>query len=173
MSTTLLLSSLVSGLVAITVTLLFTYLPSFWRGSYYDILTSLGGTFHTKTKRVSQGSRLTVILLLFTLGMFAALFYAWLTLMFLEGIFPTPSANLEPGRFGSFSFFYPLVGAVLGLGQGVLVSLLTTFFVTARNVLEPYRESTPLVMSFLSGNTVYGALVMTCHALLLPLLLGS
>jgi hypothetical protein len=167
MSIAPLLSSLVSGLVAITVTLLFTYMPSFWRGSYYDILTGLGGGLFKHTR---QGSRLTVILLLFLLGMLAALFYAWLTLMFLEGIFPTPSANLEPGRFGSFSFFYPVVGAVIGLGQGVLVSLLTTFFITNRNVLEPYRESTPLVMSFLSGNTVYGAVVMTCHALLLPLL---
>lgn len=159
--------------MAVTVTLLFTYLPSFWKGHYYDVLTSLGGTLRTKTNRVSQGSRLTAIFLLFVLGILAALFYAWLTLMFLEGIFPTPSANLEPGRFGSFSFFYPLVGAVIGLGQGVLVSLVTTFFITNRNVLETYRESTPLVMSFLSGNTVYGAVVMTCHALLLPLLLGS
>jgi hypothetical protein len=155
--------------VAVTVTFLFTYFPSFWKGNYYDILTSLGGTL-TKTKRVSQGSRLTVILLLFMLGMLAALGYAWLTLMFLEGIFPTPSANLEPGRFGSFSFFYPLVGAVIGLGQGVLVSLVTTFFITNRNVLEPYREGVPLVASYLFGNTVYGAVVMTCHALLLPLL---
>jgi hypothetical protein len=152
------------------VTLLFVYLPSFWRGSYYDILTSLGGGLFRSTK---QGSRLTTILFLFLAGIVVAFFYALLTDMFLQGIFPTPSAKLEPGRFGAFNVFYPLVGAVVGLGQGVLVSLLTTFFITNRNVLESYRESVPLVASYLSGNTVYGAVVMTCHALLLPLLLGS
>jgi hypothetical protein len=165
--TTLLLSSFVSGLVAVTVTLLFIYLPSFWRGSYYDILTSLGGAFFKSTR---QGSRLTTVFFLFIAGIVAAFFYALLKNMFLQGIFPTPNASLEPGRFGTFSFFYPLVGAVLGLGQGVLVSLLTTFFVTNRHVLESYRESVPLVASYLLGNTVYGATVMTCHALLLPLL---
>jgi hypothetical protein len=170
MSTALLLSSLVSGLIAITVTLLFTYLPSFWHGSYYDILTSLGGGLF---KSARQGSRLTTVLFLFVAGIVVAFFYALLTHMFLQGVFPTPSTDLEPGRFGSFSFFYPLVGAVLGLGQGVLVSLLTTLFVTNRNVLETYRESVPLVTSYLLGNTLYGAVIMTCHALLLPLLLGS
>lgn len=170
MSTALLLSSFVSGLVAVTVTLLFTYLPSFWRGSYYDMLTSLGGAVFKSTR---QSSRLTTVFFLFIAGIVAAFFYALFTNMFLQGIFPTPSANLEPGRFGSFSFFYPLVGAVIGLGQGVLVSLLTTFFVTSRNPLESYREGVPLVTSYLLGNTVYGATVMICHALLLPLLLGS
>lgn len=164
----MLLSSFVSGLVAVTVTLLFTYLPSFWRGSYYDILTSLGGGLFKSTK---QGSRLAVILFLFIAGIVVAFFYALLTNMFLQGIFPTPSANLEPGRFGTFSLFYPLVGGVVGLGQGVLVSLLTTFFVTNRNALESYRESVPLVISYLLGNTIYGAVVVTCHALFLPFLM--
>jgi hypothetical protein len=170
MPTTLLFSAIASGVIAITVTLLFLYLPVFWRGNYYDILTSVGGVLF---RRVTQGSRLTAALFLFIAGILTALFYAWFTLQFLEGIFPTPSATLEPGRFGAFSFFYPLVGAVIGLGQGVLVSLLTTFFVTSRNPLESYRESVPLVASYLLGNTVYGAVVMICHALLLPLLLGS
>jgi hypothetical protein len=163
----MLLASLASGLMAVTLTLLFSYMPSFWRGSYYDILTSLGAALFKSTGR---GSRLTVILFLFASGIVVAFFYAWLTSMFLQGIFPTPSAPLEAGRLGTFNLFYPLVGAVIGLGQGVLVSLLTTFFVTSRNVLESHRESVPLVASYLFGNTVYGAVVMTCHALLLPFL---
>jgi hypothetical protein len=168
MLTALLLSSLASGLMAVTVTLLFIYLPVFWRGTSYDILTSLSGTF---SKQVTQGSRLIAALVLFIGGILLALFYAWLTLQFIEGRFPTPNANLEPDSFGQFSLFYPLVGAVLGLGQGVLVSLLTTLRITTVHPLESYRESVPLVISYLMGNTLYGAVVITCHSLLLPLLL--
>jgi hypothetical protein len=168
MTTALFLSALTSGLVAVTLTLLLIYLPVFWHGCYYDILTSLGGALF---RRVTQGSRLGSALVLFVTGILAALFYAWFTLQFLEGIFPTPSASLEAGSFGSFNLFYPLVGAILGLGQGVLVSLLTTFFVTKTHPLESYREGVPLVQTYLLGNTIYGAVVMLCHSLVLPLLL--
>jgi hypothetical protein len=161
------LSSLASGLIAVTVTLLVTYLPAFWRGQYFDSLTSLsGGLFKT----TSQGSRLTTILLLFVLGIVAAFFYAWLTGLFINGIFPAP-ANVEPGSFGPFTLFYPLVGGIIGFAQGLLVSLLTTLRVTTAHPLESYRESVPLVRSYLISNTVYGATVMLCQSILLPALL--
>jgi hypothetical protein len=161
---TLLLSSLASGLITVSLVLLLTYLPVFWRGNYYDILTSLGGALF---KRVTQGSRLSAALFLFATGILLALAYAWFTLQFIQGWFPTPTASLD----GGLTLFYPVVGAVLGLGQGVLVALLTTFAVTTRQSLESYREGAPLVQSYLVGNTLYGAVVMTCHSLLLPLLL--
>jgi hypothetical protein len=170
MSTALLLSSLVSGFIAITLTMLLLYLPVFWGGNYHDILTSLSGALF---KRVGQGSRLAAAFFLFVAGIFTALFYAWFTLQFIEGVFPTPQVQTATNTLGSFSFFYLLIGAVAGFAQGMLVSLLTTFFVTNRHPLESYRESVPLVTSYLLGNTVYGAVVMTCHALLLPLLFSS
>jgi hypothetical protein len=160
-------SSLVSGLIAVTLTLLLTYLPVFWRGNYFDSLTSLsGGLF----KNTNQGSRLNTVLLLFALGIGVALFYAWATGLFLRGILPAPT-NIEPGKLGAFSVFYPLVGGILGFAQGVLVSLLTTLRVTTVHPLETYRESVPLVRSYLISNALYGAIVMTCHSVLLPALL--
>lgn len=162
------LSSLASGLIAVTVTLLLTYLPVFWRGNYFDSLTSLsGGLF----KSTSQGSRLSTVFLLFLLGIVAALFYAWLVRLFLQGVFPAP-ANVEPGSFGPLMLFYPLVGGIIGFAQGLLVSLLTTLRVTTVHPLESYRESVPLVRSYLLSNTLYGAVVMTGHSVLLPALLN-
>ncbi len=166
--TALFLSSFVAGLIAVTMTLLLTYLPVFWRGPYFDSLTSLSGGFF---KTTSQGSRLSTVLLLFALGIVTALCYAWLMNFFIQGVFPAPT-NTEPGNFGQFSVFYPLIGAVFGFAQGVLLSLLTTLRVTTVHPLESYRESVPLVRSYLLNNTLYGAIVMTCHSLLLPLLLG-
>jgi hypothetical protein len=161
------LASLASGLIAITVTLLVTYLPAFWRGKYFDSLTSLsGGLF----KSTTQGSRLSTVLILFALGIAVAFFYAWLTGLFIGGIFPAP-ANVEPGSFGPFTLFYPLVGGILGFAQGLLVSLLTTLRVTAVHPLESYQESVSLVRSYLISNTIYGAVVMICQSILLPALL--
>lgn len=160
------LASLASGLIAVTVTLLVTYLPAFWRGRYFDTLTSLsGGLF----KNTSQGSRLATVLFLFTLGIATAFFYAWLTSLFIGGILPAP-ANVEPGSFGPFTLFYPLVGGITGFAQGLLVSLLTTLRITTAHPLESYRESAPLVRSYLVSNTVYGAVVMLCQSILLPAL---
>lgn len=163
----MLLSSLASGLIAVTVTLLVTYLPAFWRGKFFDSLTSLsGGLF----KNTTQGSRLSTVLLVFALGIATAFFYAWLTSLFINGIFPAPN-NAEPGNFGAFTVFYPLVGGIIGFAQGILVSLLTTLRVTTAHPLEPYRESIPLVRSYLISNTIYGAVVMVCQSILLPALI--
>ncbi len=166
---TMFLSSLASGLIAVTLTLLLTYLPSFWRGNYFDSLTSLsGGLF----KNTSQVSRLNTAFLLFVLGVVMAFFYAWLTGLFLQGVFPAPT-NIEPGNFGPFTFFYPLIGSIIGFAQGLLVSLLTTLRVTAVHPLESHRESVPLVRSYLISNALYGAVAMTCHSVLLPVLLNQ
>jgi hypothetical protein len=163
----MLISSLASGLIAVTVTLLVTYLPAFWRGKYFDTLTSLGGGFF---KNTSQGSRLSTVLLLFLLGTATAFFYALLTNAFLQGTFPAPS-NVEPGNFGPFTLFHPLVGGIIGFAQGLLVSLLTTLRITTVHPLESYRESVPLVRSYLMNNTIYGAVVMLCQSILLPALI--
>jgi hypothetical protein len=161
------LSSLASGLIAVTVTLLLTYFPAFWRGQYFDGLTSLsGGLFKT----TSQGSRLMTVLFLFIFGIVAAFFYAWLTGLFINGVFPAPT-NVEPGNFGPFTLFYPLVGGIIGFAQGLLVSLTTTLRVTTVHPLESYRESVPLVRSYLVGNTIYGVVVMLCQSILLPALM--
>lgn len=161
------LASLASGLIAVTVTLLVTYLPAFWRGNYFDSLTSLSGGLFRNT---SQGSRLSTVLLLFALGIATAFFYAWLTMLFINGIFPAPT-TVEPGSFGPFTLFYPLIGGIIGFAQGLLVALLTTLRVTTGHPLEPYRESVPLVRSYLIGNTIYGVVVMLCQSILLPALL--
>jgi hypothetical protein len=161
------LSSFASGLIAVTITLLVSYLPAFWHGKYFDSLTSLSGGFF---KNTAQGSRLSTVLFLFALGIAAAFFYAWLARLFMNGVFPAPS-NVEPGSFGPFTLFYPLVGGIIGFAQGLLVSLLTTLRITTVHPLESYRESVPLVRSYLISNTIYGAVVMLCQSVLLPALI--
>ncbi|NIV35484.1 MAG: hypothetical protein GWN58_40345, partial [Anaerolineae bacterium] len=45
MVTALVLSSVLSGLIATAVMLVFLYLPLLWRGAYYDTLGSIGAIY--------------------------------------------------------------------------------------------------------------------------------
>ena len=84
---TLFLSSVVSGLIATGVMMVFLYLPRFWQGLYYDTLGALGSIL---LDRVDARTRIVGAVLLLAGGVIFAFFYGWYTLMFLDGPFSAP-----------------------------------------------------------------------------------
>jgi len=166
--TALFMSSILSGLVATAVMLVFLYLPLLWGGVFYD---SLGAAGALVTKKVDGRSRLLGTLFLFIGGVLFAFFYGWFVLMFTNGPFPAPEYVVFPYSTAPVNLFYPLFGLVMGLGQGIFLSLITTFIVTDFRPLEGYRNAVALILSYLIGHMVYGVVVMFFQAQLLQLLL--
>ncbi len=168
MTLALFLSSILSGLIATAVMILFLYLPLSWGGMYYDTLGAIGAIFF---KRIDGQSRLIGAVLLMLGGVLFAFFYGAFTLMFMYGNFAAPTYTIFPGWPVQLNLFYPLLGLVGGLGQGIYIALISTFIITDFHPVESYRQAFPLVLSFLVGHTVYGVIVMFFQHQLLQLLL--
>lgn len=145
----------------------FLYLPLSWGGVYYDTLGAVGAIF---LKRVDGRSRLTGAGLLMLGGIAFAFFYGWFALMFMRGGFIVPDYTIVTSPV-TINLFYPLLGLVGGFGQGMFVTLITTFIITDFHPVESYRQAFPLILSFLIGHTVYGVVVMFFQHQLLQLLL--
>jgi hypothetical protein len=168
MTLALFLSSILSGLMATTVMVMFLYLPLSWGGVYYDTLGAIGAIF---LKQVDGRSRLLGAAILMLGGVLFAFFYGGFALMFMYGSFAAPTYTLFPDWPVQFNLFYPLLGFVGGLGQGIYVTLITTFIITDFHPVASYRQAFPLVLSFLIGHIVYGVVVMFFQHQLLQLLL--
>jgi hypothetical protein len=164
----LVLSSVLSGLIATAVMLVFLYLPLLWQGAYYDTLGSIGAIY---LRRVDDRSRLLGGITLFAGGIFFAFFYGAFVLMFMLGSFPAPSYSVWPSFPLELNLFYLLVGLVGGFSQGMFMALMTTFIVTDFHPLEAFRNPFTLILSFLIGHVVYGAVAMFFQHQLLQLLL--
>lgn len=154
---TLLLSSVVSGLIATGVMIGFLYLPLLWRGVHYDTLGALGSIL---LDDVDARSRLVGAFLLVIGGVVFAFFYGWYTLMFLDGPFPAPPYFVFPGSPLETNLFYPLFGLIAGFCHGIFITLILTFVITDHHPLQSYRQAYPLILSFIIGHTVYGMTVM-------------
>jgi hypothetical protein len=148
--------------------MLFSYLPLSWGGVYYDTLGAIGAIL---LKRVDGQSRLLGAGLLMLGGLLFAFFYGAFVLMFMYGNFAAPSYSVFPGWPVQFNLFYPLLGLVAGLGQGIYLTLISTFIITDFHPIASYREAYPLILSFLIGHMVYGVVVMFFQHQLLQLLL--
>jgi hypothetical protein len=103
-------------------------------------------------------------------GILFAFFYGAFVLIFTYGSFAAPSYSIFPNWSVQFNLFYPLLGLVGGLGQGIYVTLISTF-ITDFHPITSYREAYPLILSFLIGYMVYGVVVMFFQNQLLQLLL--
>lgn len=165
----LFLSSILSGLIATSVMIGFLYLPLLWRGVYYDTLGAIGSIL---TREVDSRSRLIGAALLMLGGVLFAFMYGWFTLMFMQGTFGAPHYQVFPTWPVNVDLFYVLLGMVGGFGQGMFLSLITTFIVTDFHPIESYRQAFPLILSFLIGHTVYGVVVMFTQSQLLQLLMA-
>lgn len=164
----LILSSILSGLIATAVMILFLYLPLSWGGIYYDTLGATGAVF---LKRVDGQARLLGGAILMIGGVLFAFFYGAFVLMFTYGSFAAPNYAILPNWPVQFNLFYPLLGLVGGLGQGVYVTMISTFIITDFHPVSSYRQAYPLILSFLIGHMVYGVVVMFFQHQLLQLLL--
>jgi len=168
--TSLLLSSVLTGLLATAVMVVFLYLPLLWNGTYYDTLAAIGSIW---TREANDRSRVLGGLVLFAGGVAFALFYGAFVLMFLQGVgaFRGPQYIVFPNAPTTIDLFFPFLGLVGGFGQGIFVSLITTFVITDFHPLERFRDPAPLILSFLVGHTVFGVVVMFFQHQLLQLLL--
>ncbi len=158
---TLVFSSVVSGLIATGVMMVFLYLPVIWGGLHYDTLGALGSTL---TDRVDARTRLLGAALLLVGGVLFAFFYGWYTLMFLDGPFLAPSYTIFPYSPVAINLFFPLFGLVAGFCHGIFITLITTFVITDHHPVESYRQVYPLILSFIIGHTVYGMTVMSLQS---------
>ena len=163
---TLFFSSVVSGLIATGVMMVFLYLPRFWKGLYYDTLGALGSIL---LDRVDARTRILGAALLLVGGVVFAFFYGWYTLMFLDGPFSAPVYTV-PGSPVAINLFFPMFGLVAGFCHGIFITLITTFVVTDHHPVESYRQVYPLILSFIIGHTVYGMTVMSLQSWFLGLL---
>ncbi len=161
-------SSIVAGVMATTVMIVFLYLPAVWGGVYYDTLGAVGSITRG---RVDDRARVLGAMLLFLGGILFAAFYGAFVLMFMKGPFP-PSPYIIFPRLGTeVNLFYPLLGLVGGLGHGIYMSLISTFILTDFHPVETYRSEFPLVLSYLMGHMVFGVVVMFFQHQLLQVLL--
>ena len=166
MSAALFWSSILSGLIATAIMIGFLYLPKVWGGAFYD---SLGAAGSLVTRRVDARSRALGTGFLFIGGVTFAFFYGWFILMFMNGTFETPNYLVLADTAAELNLFYPLFGLVMGLGQGVFISMITTFIVTDFHPLPSYRDAYTLILSYVMGHMVYGVVVMVVQATLLRL----
>ncbi len=166
----LILSSVMAGTVATAVMVVFLYLPLLWGGMYYDTLGAIGGIF---LRPIEGRSRLLGGLILLVGGVLFALFYGSFVLMFMRGPFPAPDYTVLRGWPVQVNLFYPLFGLVGGLGQGIFMSLITTFIVTDFYPVESYRNELTLILSYIIGHVIYGVTVMFFQSQFLQLLLGG
>lgn len=163
----LILSSILSGLVATSVMIFFLYLPLSWGGIYYDTLGAIGSIF---LKKVDARSRLLGAGMLMIGGIFFAVLFGLFALMFIQGGFIVPNYTIISSPV-NINLFYPLLGMVGGFGMGMFVTMITTFTITDFHPVESYRQAYPLILSFLIGHTTYGIVVMFFQHQLLQLLL--
>lgn len=170
MLTSLALSSVLTGVVGTAVMVLFLYLPLLWNGVHYDTLASIGSIW---TREANDRSRLIGMLLLTAGGVAFAAFYGAFVLMFMTeaGAFRGVPYVVFPSAPTTIDLFFPFLGLVGGFGQGIFMSLVTSFVVTDFHPLERFRDPFPLLLSFLIGHTVFGVVVMFFQHQVLQLLL--
>ena len=166
MLTELLLSSVLSGLVATGLMVVVLYLPALWNGLYYDTLGAIGSIW---TRAVNDRARVLGMLALLVGGVAFAVFYGAFAMMFIEGRggFQAPSYMVFQNSPVPIDLFFPLLGLVGGFGHGIFMSLITSFIVTDFHPVEAFRQPLPLILSFLIGHSVFGVLVMFFHHQLL------
>ncbi len=155
---TLMLTSVLAGLVATAVMVVFLYLPLLWRGMHYDALGAIGSLF---TGSVEGRTYLIGGIVLAVGGIAFAVPYGAAALMFLQGAgaFQAPAYEILPNLPATIDLFYPLIGLVGGFGHGIFLSLIATFVITDLHPLPAYREPFPLIASWIIGHTVYGVVV--------------
>lgn len=172
MTFALLLSSLVSGIIATAVMLAALYfLPRLWGGAPYDVLGALGSAV---TKELDSGARLLGSALYFAGGVVFAIFYGWIALLLLNAPEGTqiPVYALSVGEPNGINFLYPLLGMHIGFAHGLIVFLFNAIIVLEHHPIEKFRTRYSFVGAQIFSHIIYGAVVMFAHHQFLQLFLG-
>jgi hypothetical protein len=167
----LVLSSVAAGLIATFVMIFFLYLPLLWQGNYFDVLGALGSFI---TKEVDARSRLIGAIFYVIFGIIFAYLYGWIALFLLQ---TDPSLNFPrwtifPNAPTEINLLFPVFGLAIGLGHGVIASLVLTVIVIEYHPLERFHDRYILVLSQLISHLVFGVTVMFFQSQFLQLLLG-
>lgn len=167
---TLLLTSVVTGLLGTAIMVLFLYLPLLWGGLYYDTLGAIGSIW---TRVADMRARLIGALILFAGGIVFAMLYGAVALLFMTetGAFEAVGYRILPSAPAQIDLFYPLIGLVGGAGQGIYMSLIASFVITDFHPLPDFRDPFPLIVSFLIGHMVFGTVVTFFQHQLLQLMI--
>lgn len=166
-----LLSSLAAGIIATAVMLAVLYLPRTWGGPNFDVLRALGSAF---TGRLDARTLALGTLLYFLGGVIFAIFYGWLAAQLVaatEAVW-VPQIIVVPAPM-EINLFYPILGMMIGLAHGGIVSLFTAILVIEHHPIERFRTYYGLVPSQILGHVVYGATVMLLHHQFLRMLVGA
>jgi len=168
--TSLVLSSVLTGLLATAVMVGFLYAPLLWNGLYYDTLGAIGSVW---TRQANDRARMFGAIALFAGGILMAVVYGAIAMMFLTetGAFRGVPYIIFPNAPTTIDLFFPFLGLVGGFGQGIFLSLIGSFIVTDFHPVEKFRDPFPLLLSFLIGHTVFGVVVMFFQHQVLQLLL--
>jgi hypothetical protein len=162
------LSSILTGLLGTALMLAFLYAPQAWGRPAYDTVGTLGSLL---TGRMDAQARAFGAGLLTIGGIGFAVWYGWIALMFMQGVFVAPDYRVLRDFPTEIHLFYPLLGLVGGFAQGMFASLILAFVVTDFHPVATQRDPFALVQSFLIGNTVFGMVVLFFQHQLLQLLI--
>ncbi|MCA9838706.1 MAG: hypothetical protein KC422_17450, partial [Trueperaceae bacterium] len=64
------------------------------------------------------------------------------------------------------NLLYPVLGLVIGLGQGIIAALITTVLIIEHHPLEHFHHRLTLVFSQVAGHLVFGMVVMLSQSLI-------
>jgi hypothetical protein len=108
------------------------------------------------------------------MGILFAIFYGWIALFLLR---TDPSLNFPrwtvfPNAPTDINLLFPAFGLLIGLGHGVIASLVLTVLVIEYHPLERFHTRYILVLSQLISHVVFGITVMFFQSQFLQLLLG-
>ncbi len=165
----ILLSSLFAGLIASAVMLMSLYIPMLWNCDYCDVLNAIGLVMKPKSK---TSARLFGIIPYLLVGVLFAIVYGWFTLSLMKNVHTLnlPQLLIFPESPISINLVFPLLGLVVGLGQGVIAALLVTILVIEHHPLERFHNRYTLVFSQVASHLIFGMVVMLAQSLFLQVL---
>lgn len=160
----LILSTILSSLIAMAVMLPVLYFPRLIGRKSFDVLRALGSGV---TGRLDARSMLVGVLLFTAGGLIFGFLYGLLAQTMLTGdepFGPFPAYGADGLRFLSDpAWSFAFLGHWIGAGHGVVVSLLTAVVVVEHHPIERFRGRMGVVPLIMVSHIIYGGVVMFFH----------
>jgi general stress protein CsbA len=157
----LLISSLIAGPIATLIMVVFQYLPVLWGGGHYDWLGAIGSTV---LREMGRRALIVGAIIHFGFGIVFAYLYGMVAWGLLAVHTELPQLLILGG---SVNLFDVTIGAVIGLGHGLLVALVLAVVVIEHHPFREYRASFFVIPSAVISHVAFGTMVMFFHSLIL------